>query len=339
MWAGGALAEGRGIRAVARGFEGDAKTVLRWVVEAAAHRQACSQDFLHDVCGTQLQLDELYALLRAVKAREISEAEAITRLSRSPYGVWGAIDPVTTLLLAIEVGDLPLALAQSFGHQVARGLASGWVPVFPTDGFKEDPTALLARVGHGVPPERRQAKGPMPQPRWMPLPQRRYAQVIKVTRRRRLVEGNRRVVFGTKAAVGRRVMTLGKGEAGVRQPRTLDHGYSNFCWPHASVRPLRPPPEPTPGHGSAKRGPRRMPAMAAGLTDHGWTLREVRLFRVLPWPQPQTVEAADEEDHRGVEGARGARREAKRVERGPETSIGVHARLLHDTKRVCDRSI
>jgi hypothetical protein len=29
-----------------------------------------------------------------------------------------------------------------------------------------------------------------------------------------------------------------------------------------------------------------MPAMAAGLTDHVWTLREVLLLRVPPWPQP-----------------------------------------------------
>jgi hypothetical protein len=26
--------------------------------------------------------------------------------------------------------------------------------------------------------------------------------------------------------------------------------------------------------------------MTAGLTDHVWTLREVLLFRVPPWPQP-----------------------------------------------------
>jgi hypothetical protein len=26
--------------------------------------------------------------------------------------------------------------------------------------------------------------------------------------------------------------------------------------------------------------------MAAGLTDHVWTLREVLLFRLPPWPQP-----------------------------------------------------
>jgi hypothetical protein len=29
--------------------------------------------------------------------------------------------------------------------------------------------------------------------------------------------------------------------------------------------------------------------MAAGLTDHVWTLRDVLLFRIPPWPQPQAV--------------------------------------------------
>jgi hypothetical protein len=30
--------------------------------------------------------------------------------------------------------------------------------------------------------------------------------------------------------------------------------------------------------------------MAAGVTDHVWSLKEVLLFRVPPWPQAQTVE-------------------------------------------------
>jgi hypothetical protein len=36
--------------------------------------------------------------------------------------------------------------------------------------------------------------------------------------------------------------------------------------------------------GSAKCWRPRTPAMAAGLTDHVWTLREVLLFWVPPWP-------------------------------------------------------
>jgi hypothetical protein len=29
--------------------------------------------------------------------------------------------------------------------------------------------------------------------------------------------------------------------------------------------------------------------MRAGLTDRVWTLREVLLYRVPPWPQPQAL--------------------------------------------------
>ena len=56
-------------------------------------------------------MDELFALLSAVKEGNVSEAEAITRLSRSPHWVWTAMDPVTKLLLAIEVGERTLAMA------------------------------------------------------------------------------------------------------------------------------------------------------------------------------------------------------------------------------------
>ena len=47
-------------------------------------------------------------------------------------------------------------------------------------------------------------------------------------------------------------------------------------------------PELTNGGGSAKLCG-RTPAMAAGRTDHVWSLRAVMMFRALPWPQPQTV--------------------------------------------------
>src|SRR6516162_2580118 len=136
VWAVGALAEGLGIRAVARVFEVDPNTVLAWLVEVAEHAAAFSQYFLHDVRVTQVQLDELFALLSAVKTGEVSDAEAIQRLARSPQWVWGALDPVTKLLLTIDVGDRTLAMAQRVVHQVVQVLAPGCVPLFLTDGLK-----------------------------------------------------------------------------------------------------------------------------------------------------------------------------------------------------------
>jgi IS1 family transposase len=263
-----------------------------------------------------VQLDELFAVLSTVKAGEVSEQEAHPPWSRSPQWVWVALDPVTKLVLALEVGERTLALAQRLVHQVTQVLAPDCVPLFLTDGFKEYLRAVLTHSGHWVSRPRRWAIGPIPKPRWLPLPQLQYAQVVKQTRRLRLVAVSSRVVFGTLAgikqvlaaqgwqintafiervnltlrqhvaAVGRRVTTLCKGEAGLRQQLALPHVYYNFCLPHASLRLPLSPPAPTKGSGSAQRWRLCTPAMAAGLTDHVWTLREVVLFRVPPWPQP-----------------------------------------------------
>jgi len=59
--------------------------------------------------------------------------------------------------------------------------------------------------------------------------------------------------------------------------------------PHASLRRPVPQPAPTPGKRLRHAGATLHAAMAAGLTDHVWTLREVLLFRVRPWPQPAGV--------------------------------------------------
>jgi hypothetical protein len=150
----------------------------------------------------------------------------------------------------------------------------------------------------------------------MPQPALLYAQVVKSYRRRRIVGVTHRVVFGSRlaieqmlaqcgwtiqtafverlnldirqrvAAIGRRVNTLCQGEAGLRDQLTLFQVYHNFVLPHASLRQRLLGSAVSKGRDAAKRWRPCTPAMAAGLTDHVWTLREVLLFRVPPWPQP-----------------------------------------------------
>ena len=166
-------------------------------------------------------------------------------MSRSPHWVWVAIDPVTKLLVAIDVGERTQAMAQRFVHHVAQVLAPDCAPLFLTDGFREYMTALLTHYGQLGAAAAAPGQRPVPKPRWMPLPQLLYAQVVKTVRRRRLVDVTHRVVFGTLeavnqvlaplgwqintsfverlnlslrqhvAAVGRRVSTLCKGEDGL----------------------------------------------------------------------------------------------------------------------------
>jgi hypothetical protein len=162
-------------------------------------------------------------------------------------------------------------MAQSVVHQVVQVLAPDCVPLFLTDGFKAYTTALLTHYGQWVHPTRRHATGAAPKPRWMPHPGLLYAQVIKTVRRRRLVRVTPRVVFDTLdrvnhvlaacswqinpafverlnldirqhvVAVGRRVATFCKQEAGLRQQLALYHAYHNFCLPHYQLTPARAP--------------------------------------------------------------------------------------------------
>src|SRR5262245_47097009 len=313
------LAEGLGIRATARGFAVDANTVLHWLVEAAEQLRAFSAYFLCDVHVRQLPLDELYAVLRGVRDGEISAENALKRLERSRHWVWTVIDPESKLLLVTEVGPRTLEMAQRVVHQVVSLLAPGCVPAWLSDGFKGYLPAIVGHFGFWVHPERRQDKGPWPKPRWMPLPGLLYAQVVKQYRRKRMVGVQHHVVFGTLgaieqvlsgcgwtintafverlnldlrqrvAAIGRRVNTLCQGEDGLRHQLALFHAYHNFVLPHTSLRqPLRVS-ETTKGSGSAKVWWPCTPAMAAGLTDHVWTLQEVLMCRVPPWPQPHAV--------------------------------------------------
>jgi hypothetical protein len=227
--------------------------------------------------------------------------------------------PTSKRLGVIAVGSRTRALAQCVVHPVTRGLAPGCVPRFLTDGLKEYATALLSHFGQWMHPERRQDQGPRPKPRWMPLPALRYAQVGQSSRRRRIVGGKHRVVFGTQlaveqvltacgwtintavverlnrdlrqrvAALGRRITTLCQGADGLRDQRVLFQTPHNFVLPHASLRQPLQVPAATNGSGSAKVWRPCTPAMVAGVTAHVWTLTAVLRFRVPPWSQPQTV--------------------------------------------------
>ena len=175
---------------------------------------------------------------------------------------------------------------------------------------------LLTHFGQWVQPPRRQAQGPAPKPRWVPQPTLLYAQVVKKRRRRRLVHVTQRIVYGTLAraeqilkrtgwqistafverlnltirqhvaAIGRRVITIAKSDSGLYHQLSLFQLYYNVCLPHDGLRRPRSLFDALRGGHSTPRGQARTPAMAAGITDHVWSLREALLLRVPPWPQP-----------------------------------------------------
>jgi hypothetical protein len=56
--------------------------------------------------------------------------------------------------------------------------------------------------------------------------------------------------------------------------------YYHFVQYHSSLRVPLPRPIPTRGNGSPKKWEQRTPAMAAGLTNHAWSLEELLMCHV-----------------------------------------------------------
>lgn len=308
------LAEGWPLHSIARVFQVDPDTVKSCLVKAAAHMEAVSSYLIHDLHLTQVQVDELWALV----ARWDEEAAAELKTRRSSGWVWAGSNPDSKLLLATVVGDRTLKYAQLLIHAITLILAPGVVPLFLSDGLAHYATALLTHFGHWVEVPRRSKYGPAPKPRWEPVPELNYAQVVKRRVKGRVVEVTQHIVFGHAEtiasrlsnlghtintafiervnltlrahvpALARKVLSYAKTGMGLAQQVSLTRTYYNFCLPHRALRLPLPEPIPTKGNGSPKCWQPRTPAMAAGVTDHLWTMEELLLFRAPPWCQEVT---------------------------------------------------
>ena len=306
------LAEGWNLHSIARVFEVDPDTVKACLVRAAEHVDAVSNYLIHDLHLTQVQVDELWAL---VQSWGDEDEESLARKQRCQGWVWAGIDADSKLLLATVVGNRKLMYAQLLIHAIASALATGVVPLFLSDQLRHYTTAILTHFGHWVKVPRRSKYGPAPKDRWEPLPELNYAQVVERRVEGRVVEVTRRVVFGCAEtittilssagheidtafiervnltlrahipALGRKVSSFAKTITGLAQQVSLTRTYYNFCLPHRSLRIPLPEPIPTKGNGSPKLWQSRTPAIAAHITDHIWSIQEILLFRVPPWRQ------------------------------------------------------
>ena len=85
------------------------------------------------------------------------------------------------------------------------------------------------------------------------------------------------------AALVRRTRALARQTGTLLHAMHLMGSVYNFCTYHKSLRvPIYLP-------GNRRRWVLRTPAMAAGITDHRWTVEELLSFRVLlpPWRPPK----------------------------------------------------
>jgi transposase-like protein len=277
------MAHGCPLQAIVVAFGYDERTVACWLARAGVQGQAVQQHLVEQPRDLgQVQADEI-------------------RVKKQGGIVWMALAMMvgTRLWLAGEVSeqrDMPLIrrLIERVRHCAARR------PLLVcTDGLVSYIRAIRETFRDPV------HTGKGGRPRLRPWRHVLIAQVVKRYERRRVVETDRRIIDGTPA----RVETLRRRSQGdgvintayierlnatfrerlaplarrsralVRRTLTLQHGMYligtvyNFCTPHASL---------------AHAGRGTTPAMAAGITAHCWSVRELLSCHVPPprWTPP-----------------------------------------------------
>jgi transposase-like protein len=278
------MAHGCPLQAIVVAFGHDERTVAGWLARAGVQGQAVQEHLVEQPRALgQVQADEI-----RVKTQGGLVWMALALMVSTRLWLAGAVSPHR---------DLPLI--RRLIERVRR-CARHRPLLFCTDGLCSYVRAIRETFRE---PERTGAQG---RPRLRPWRHVFIAQVVKRYEQRHVVAVERRIVEGTPARVetlrhrsqgdgvintayierlnatfrARLAVLTRRGRALARRTVTLHQGMYligtvyNFCTPHASL---------------CCAGGAMTPAMAAGITDHCWTIRELLSFHVPPprWTPPR----------------------------------------------------
>ena len=204
-----------------------------------------------------------------------------------------ALDPEHRLVVAVVPGARTIENTEALVEEFRRWTGGCLMDLMTSDDYPADETAILHAYGRTITPPRTGKPGRPGAPYKAPPAGLNYAVVTKRRERGRVVEVGTRVVFGAVAAVlmalrlsrvsraintafverqngtdrhrnARKTYRFSKDWRYHEVMTCLGMYYCNFCWP-ARTLGLKD---------AAGRRVQRSPAMAAGLTDHVWSMSE-----------------------------------------------------------------
>ncbi len=282
------------------------ETVLAWLRRAAHQAEVVNQHLLRALPVTQVQLDEMWNFIARKHACETDAAgESLPDSEDGRQWVWISFAPEFRLMIAAIVGPRTLDTAQEVVAATKARVAG--IPAFFSDGFTCYLAALIAAF-HVVTTFARTGKRGRPRkPRCAPHPDLIYGQLVKQKKQGKLLTLSTRVVLGAErltslghtistalvervnltlrqalAPLSRKTASFCKDRERLRQRVVFFQAFYNVARPHMSLR------QPLPLHARTRHGairPRwreRTPALAAGLTDHVWTFRELLTAKFEP---------------------------------------------------------
>jgi IS1 family transposase len=195
------------------------------------------------------------------------------------------------LMLSFWIAGQEPDVAEPLIARTEERVQEGTWPIWVSDGLDAYGDALKKRHCILKLYPRTGKRGRPRRPKWVACPKLRYGQVVKERDERRRVTGvYKQSRYGkvplyriTTVYIERHNLTLrqenrrltrktlgfSKKVDGLWNQLFLHQGYFNFIRPHRGLRLRGSNPNP-----SQKKWVRRTPALAAGLTDHVWSLKE-----------------------------------------------------------------
>src|SRR5256886_9910170 len=282
------------------------ETVLAWLRRAAYQAEAINQHLLRTLPVTQVQLDEMWNFIGRKQAQETDMAgESLPDSADGRQWVWGSFAPEFRLMITAIVGPRTLDTAKEV-VAVTKARVAG-IPAFFSDGFTCSLATLIDVIQVVTTCTGTWKRWRPRKPLCAPQPDLVYGQLVKQKQQGKLLTLSTRVVVGTErltrlglristalveritltlrqalAPLARKTSSFCKDRERLRQRVVFFQAFYNMARPHMSLQQPLAQPEQT-RHGAIRpRWRQQTPAMAAGMTDHVWTFRELLTAKFEP---------------------------------------------------------
>jgi hypothetical protein len=306
------VASGMGQNQVCKSEKVCGEAIRAWIVLAAEHTDTFTVYMQKDMKLEQLQIDEFWSFIRKknknLTEEDLTDAENDPEIAKNQGDAWTfvAVIPDSSFIHAVHTGDRNIEEATTFVEMI-KDRSNGEPPLISSDDWFYE-GSLLSQYGVMVQPEYK-GRGRYPHAKLVPMPGLKYVQVQKKRDKKgKLIKVNFEIIYGTREEVeevfnnAKRCKTINtvyvesrNGKYRLNNARlirqTLCHSKKaefhaaqikfttqvmNYTRTNDALKVLI-----NPNAGLfEKKYMHRTPAMAQGLTEKTFTIKEMLMVRV-----------------------------------------------------------
>jgi len=280
------------------------ETLLDWLDRAAKKAEEINTVLLRELQVTEVQLDEMWSFVkRKVSNKAVDKGESPQEAEDGRQWIWVSYAPKFRLILAMVVGPRTFETALKL-IQMTASIVLG-VPCFFSDGFSCYYNALVECYHNIKIFPRTGKKGRPKDPVKEPHPDLVYGQIVKERESGRIVKITYRIKCGAErfkqlglkisttllerlnltirhalSPLTRKTLGFSKKRENLIKQTTFFQAFYNVTRPHISLREKIIETD----NLFVQRWAPKTPGMAAGITDHVWTFRELLTVKFYNGP-------------------------------------------------------